>query len=206
VANTNIFKLRPSAEVVAERGSTLGAAGVYFVFFDALEGLLHRSGYYHFNPDRPYSQEGYELLYVGASVDPLSRRVLEHLNGNTKGSSLRMTVGALMSSELGLEPVTTPRRTYFDFGSDGEARLTDWMLAHTRVATAASAQPYADERELLTTIPLPFNISERRRHPFSKYLMAQRAVMAGKARALQAVPRVGRGGFSSERFADAPAV
>ena len=89
-----------------------------------------------------------------------------------------MTVGALMRPELGLEPVTTPRRNYFDFGSDGEARLTDWMLAHTRVATAASAEPYVDERELLTTIPVPFM---RRRLPFSKYLMAQRAVMAGKA-------------------------
>ena len=183
MANGNIFNLRPSADIVAERGAALERAdGVYFIFFDALEGLLQRLlPAIIFNPDRPYSQEGYELLYVGASVDPLSRRVLEHLDGNTNGSSLRMTVGALMRPELGLEPVTTPRRNYFDFGSDGEARLTDWMLAHTRVATAASAQPYVDERELLTTIPVPFNINERRRLPFSKYLMAQRAVMAGKA-------------------------
>ena len=72
MANGNIFNLRPSADIVAERGAAFArAAGVYFIFFDALEGLLQRLRLATiFNPDRPYSQEGYELLYVGASVDP----------------------------------------------------------------------------------------------------------------------------------------
>jgi hypothetical protein len=165
-----------------EGGAKLGAPGVYFVFFDAKEMILERSGYYEFDRAKPLVNDGHELLYTGASLDPLRRRVLDHLTGNTKGSSLRMTAGVLMTTELGLDPVAAPNRTYFDFG-DGEQRLTDWLLAKTRVATVADDDPYYLEHKVLTSTPMPLNISERRRHPYSKYLMNLRSLFAARPRA-----------------------
>ena len=90
-----------------------------------------------------------------------------------------MTVGALLADELALEPVGDGTRTYFSFG-DGERRLTEWLCAHTRVAFHSCQDPFALEKELLRFFPIPLNITERKRHPFSKYLMALRAVYAGR--------------------------
>jgi hypothetical protein len=172
------LKPLPAREIVSRSAELLGNPGVYLVLFDPKAQLLERSGYYDFDRSKPLATpDGYQLLYAGASRDPLRRRVLEHLTGNTKGSSLRMTIGALIGNELGLDPVGSRNRTYFDFG-DGEQRLTDWMLAHTRVAVVATDDPFPLERAVLATTPVPLNISERRRHPYSKFLMNLRAVLA----------------------------
>jgi hypothetical protein len=178
----NLENLEPlaAAAVASERAASMNAPGVYAVFFNQSTQLVERSGYLQFDRQRPFSKDGYDLLYVGASLDPVSRRVMEHLVGNTKGSSLRMTVGALMTIDLGIDPVGVKGRNYFDFGFDGEERLTDWFLANTRVASVASREPFREEQDLITTTALPFNINERRRHPFSKYLMSLRAVIAGR--------------------------
>ena len=117
---------------------------------------------------------------MGATNDSLRRRALQHVVGDSRTSSLRMTVGALLAGDLDLDPVGDGSRTYFNFG-DGERRLTQWLCAHTRVAVHPCSQPFAIEKWLLREYAIPLNLSERKRHPFSKYLMALRAVYAGRS-------------------------
>ena len=155
-------------------------AGTYAVFFDSGTCLLERSGYLDFDQAFPPNLDGFDLLYVGATSDSLRRRALQHVVGDSRTSSLRMTVGALLAGDLDLEPAGDGSRTYFNFG-DGERRLTQWLCAHTRVAVHPSSQPFAIEKWLLREYAIPLNLSERKRHPFSKYLMALRAVYAGRS-------------------------
>jgi hypothetical protein len=172
----------PAAELTAPDGGLPLERGVYFIFFDSGQLLLERSGYLEFGDDFPFSKDGFDLLYVGATMSHLRRRVLDHLTGNSRSSSLRMTVGALLTLELGLDPVGDGSRTYFHFG-DGERRLTNWLVANTRIACVPSVDPFHEEKQILANAPLPFNISERKRHPYSKYLMTLRSYFAGRPNA-----------------------
>lgn len=172
----------PAADLLAPAGQMPSEMGVYFIFFDSGQLLLERSGYLEFDDAFPISVDGFDLLYVGATMNRLRDRVKDHLTGNSRASSLRMTVGALLTLELRLEPVGDGSRTYFHFG-DGERRLTDWLVSNTRVAFAPSANPFGDEKRVLTSVPVPFNISERKRHPYSKYLMTLRSYFAGRPNA-----------------------
>jgi hypothetical protein len=90
-----------------------------------------------------------------------------------------MTVGALLTIELALEPVGDSTRTYFDFG-DGEKRLSDWLIANTKVAWLPTDDPFGAEKAVLARVPVIFNISERKKHAYSKYLMTLRSYFAGR--------------------------
>ena len=89
-------------------------------------------------------------------------------------------MGALLAGDLCLEPVGDGSRSYFGFG-DGERRLTNWLCGNTRVALHPCDQPFVLEKALLRDHAIPLNLSERKRHGFSKYLMALRAVYAGRS-------------------------
>lgn len=173
------WNLIPSKDASFDPTVLPDGPGVYLVFFDSGQLVLEESGYLDFDTRLPDSIDGFDLLYVGATRDSLRLRALAHVRGDSRMSSLRMTVGAVLASRLGLEPVGDGTRTYFNFG-DGERRLTDWMRDHTQIAVIESDNPFAMERAILSVLPAPFNISERRRHPFSRYLMSLRAVYAGR--------------------------
>ncbi len=174
--------------------------GAYAVFFDSGTCLLERSGYLDFDNVYPPSFDGFDLLYVGATMDSLRRRAMQHVVGDSRTSSLRMTVGALLAGDLDLDPVGDGSRTYFNFG-DGERRLTQWLCAHTRVAVHPCPQPFAIEKWLLREYAVPLNLSERKRHPFSKYLMALRAVYAGRSKTPLITPPIIQSGDSKREIA-----
>ena len=186
----------PSRQFVSQSHFGAKVRGVYGILFDCGQLLLECSGWLEFDERFPVCMDGFDLLYVGASLDPLRRRVLCHLTGNTRTSSLRMTVGAILSRELELEPTGAGNRTCYDFGA-GEARLTEWLVNHTRVGLIPTPNPFGLEKTILRDVPLPFNISERRRHPYSKFLMAVRAYFAGR-------PKVGFGLADFERLGSPP--
>ena len=169
----------PSSRLAIEPTLLPAKSGAYFVFFDSGQLLLERSGYLEFDQTFPLSRDGFDLLYVGATADSLRLRAMQHVVGDSRSSSLRMTVGALVADDLNLDPVGDGSRTYFNFG-DGERRLTEWLCAHTRVAVHVTDQPFVFEKALLRSLAVPFNISDRKRHPYSKYLMNLRALYAGR--------------------------
>ena len=171
--------LTPSIEVVSDPAQIADGGGVYGIFFDSGQLLLEKAGYLEFDGGFPYSRDGYDLLYVGATGGTLRHRAIQHLVGNSRTSSLRMTVGAILADELILDPVADGSHCYFDFG-DGEARLSAWLTSYTKVAVVPCDAPFVEELALLRTVPLPLNISERKRHRFSKYLMTLRAYYAGR--------------------------
>ena len=120
---------------------------------------------------------GHTLLYVGIapkeakelavkpSIRTLRHRMRDHFNGNAEGSTLRLTLGCLLSEALNirLRRVGSGRR--HTFTNPGEIVLDTWMARHARVAWAAVEEPWIEEKRLLSTIALPLNL-QGNAHPF----------------------------------------
>jgi hypothetical protein len=115
-------KLWTRTEVLARPCPVPASAGVYAWFFDSLpqrvptEGLVRSAGlallYVGISPKRPSA--------VGSpSCQTLRSRLRYHFQGNAEGSTLRLSLGCLLSRDLGIElrRVGSGRRMTFGAGS-----------------------------------------------------------------------------------------
>jgi hypothetical protein len=131
------------------------------------------------------------LLYVGisprrlpvngapASRQNLRKRIRYHYCGNAAGSTLRLTLGCLLQSELGitLRRVGSGSRHTFAIG---EPTLSKWMEANAFVCWASHPDPRAEEEKLIQSLVLPLNI-EGSTHTFRPMLSSLRACARKRA-------------------------
>jgi hypothetical protein len=139
------------------------------------------------------------MLYVGIapkkpyadgrrSKTTLHQRVRYHYTGNAEGSTLRLTLGCLLSDELSIElrrVGSGTRRTF----STGEQALSEWMGANAFVCWAAHPEPWALEHELIAQYDLPLNLDQNARHAFHPELSAARRDAKQRAAELPILPR-----------------
>lgn len=135
---------------------------------------------------------GYTLLYVGISPDkrgkPRSRsnlrtRLKTHYSGNAAGSTLRRTLGVLLSavSRFPLRRVGSGSR--MTFTHSGEQWLDLWMEQNARVHWIPVEAPWEVEDKLIASIPLPLNI-QGNAHSFKSTLSRIRTQAAVEARSM----------------------
>jgi len=139
------------------------------------------------------------LLYVGIAptVPPrhwrppssrrgLFHRIRDHFQRNADCSTLRLTLGCLLSQELSisLRRVGSGRRLTF---ASGEQRLSDWMDKNAFVTWIVHREPWVLEEELIRMVSLPLNLDMNRAHPFHKTLSAIRSEAKQLARSLPVV-------------------
>jgi hypothetical protein len=138
------------------------------------------------------------LLYVGISPKappkngkPPSRQTLRsriryHYRGNAEGSTLRLTLGCLLTEKLGIElrRVGSGKRRTF---SQGERFLDEWMKENAFVCWAECNEPWIIEEQLISTLSLPLNLDQNTHHPFCSVLKAIRREAANRARELPVV-------------------
>ena len=160
-------------------------SGVYAWYFNAMPGGVP-SGTAHTYGD-------WTLLYIGispskpptngrpTSSQTLAHRIRYHYRGNAEGSTLRLTLGCLLSTELGIALRRVGSGTRMTFGSAGEATLSAWMAEHARVTWVLDQTPWVREHALIGALALPLNLDQNRAHPFHPTLSALRR--AAKARA-----------------------
>ena len=130
------------------------------------------------------------LLYVGISPknerssENLRKRIAYHFRGNAEGSTLRMTLGVLLSemSDCPLKRVGSGKR--LTFTHIGEQWLDEWMADNARVCWLEHPEPWILERAILQTVSLPLNIQENGHHPFSEQLSGIRRAAKAEARSL----------------------
>jgi hypothetical protein len=137
--------------------------------------------------------DGYDLLYVGISPkrpgrgtpsrQTLRGRIRYHCRGNAEGSTLRLTLGCLLSEQLGIElrRVGSGRRLTF---GPGESVLSEWMGEHARVCWLPTPEPWGVETALIDRLDLPLNLDQNRSGSFWARLSALRAEHRRRARAL----------------------
>ena len=158
------------------------ARGVYAWFFRRLPPGVPAEGC--------HDRHGMKLLYVGISPkddrsrQTLRRRIVYHLRGNAEGSTLRLTLGTLLTPVSGfpLRRVGSGRRLTFTHA--GEQWLDAWLEDNAAVCWISDPEPWALERNLLATTSLPLNIQHNREHPFCAHLTLARQQAKADARAL----------------------
>jgi hypothetical protein len=190
LADELLYPVRLStAEIVLSRPCPVPlSAGVYAWYFDAVPPGVP--------VDDCHVAQDLRLLYVGISpkAPPMNgrapsrqtvrHRIRYHYRGNAAGSTLRLTLGCLLSGVLkvGLRRVGSGSR--LTFGSEGEARLTAWMAEHAFVAWMAFDRPWELEERLIGTLTVPLNLDQNRHSPFRQELTQIRADQRAQARLL----------------------
>ncbi len=138
------------------------------------------------------------LLYIGIApkappkngARPSSQRLVDrvryHYRGNAEGSTLRLTLGCLLSETLGIElrRVGSGKRMTF---ADGEGALSGWMADNAFVTWVVDPAPWVLEEELITGLSLPLNLDMNRGHAFGAALRDVRRRAKGTARELPVV-------------------
>ena len=137
------------------------------------------------------SHEGCTMLYVGISPDgrlrPTSRqglrsRIRHHLGGNAEGSTLRRTLGTLLSGQSGfpLRRVGSGKR--MTLTHLGEQWLDGWLNENALLFWQTVEQPWLLEEEIITGVSCPLNLRGNENHPFSRALRDLRSAAIAEAR------------------------
>jgi hypothetical protein len=117
-------------------------------------------------------RDRHALLYVGISPSAppangkapsrshLKQRLRTHYGGNAAGSTLRLTLGCLLSDELGIQLRRVGSGGRFTFSNPGEQRLDAWMQQHAKVVWIEDERPWEREAKILASgLRLPLNIA-----------------------------------------------
>lgn len=128
---------------------------------------------------------GRSLLYVGisprrapdngrpASRQRLRNRVRYHFKGNAERSTLRLTLGCLLSDELQIELRRVGSGRRFTFAA-GEAKLSQSMSENVEVTWMTCSEHWLVEPEIIRTLASPLNLEHNAKHPFYERLTAIR--------------------------------
>ena len=178
-------------EVLSRPSPVPKTPGVYAWFFKRVPGSIDAA--------RCHTFDGMPLLYVGIAPRPpykdgrrsrstLHQRVRYHYRGNAAGSTLRLTLGCLLTETLGIElrrVGTGARRTF----SDGERLLSEWMSQNALVCWLEHPQPWHIEASLIAQYDLPLNLDQNKRNRFHPELSAARQRAKQCAAELPILPR-----------------
>lgn len=184
-------KLWSRDEVTCSPSPVPAVSGVYFWWFKTIPSCVPLDGC--------VTMDGYTLLYVGISPDkkgkPNSRanlrsRIKMHYSGNAEGSTLRRTLGVLLStaSTYPLRRVGSGNRTTFTH--TGEQWLDEWMGENAKVYWIPHSEPWILEEQLISSIPLPLNIKGNK-HAFGPLLSAIRSKAMADAKAMDIANEAG---------------
>lgn len=152
-----------------------------------------------------YSRDGLSLLYIGISprrppangkppsTQNLRKRIQTHYTGNAEGSTLRKTLGCLLSERLSIElrKVGSGSRMTFGFG---EQVLSGWMGENALVSWIPHDEPWEVEDFLIATLDLPLNLQGNAHNHFHTTLSDRRASAVSNARKMPTLPNPGIGG------------
>ncbi|MCU1591966.1 MAG: hypothetical protein JWP11_3222 [Frankiales bacterium] len=178
-------------------------AGVYGWWFNEIPGAIDVRGCHRWND--------LVLLYTGISPKrppgsgrppsrgQLRQRLQTHCSGNAEGSTLRKTLGCLLTERLGIElrRVGSGKRMTF---VEGEAALSRWMSEHAFVSWVERERPWELEDHLIARLDLPLNLEGNARNAFHTELSGVRARSVSRANALPVVPNPGAGGSMAPRL------
>jgi len=181
-ALTDPHRLFTRAQVITSPCPVPASRGVYAWYFRDIPGGVPVDGC--------VTIDGLTLLYVGISPkndrssQNLRKRITYHYRGNAEGSTLRLTLGALLSakSDCPLRRVGSGKR--FTFTHVGEQWLDTWMADNAQVCWVEHPEPWLLERAILGALSLPLNIQDNGHHPHASILSEVRRAARANALAM----------------------
>jgi len=181
----NPKRLYSRQEILSKPSPIPEIFGVYGWYFKSIPTLVPTEGC--------VMHQKKTLLYVGISPDKknkpqskqhLKKRITNHYKGNAEGSTLRRSLGILLTQESNypLRRVGSGKR--MTLTHNGEQWLDDWMDKNAFVFWVEHQSPWELEEELLNFFSLPLNIQGNRNHPFARELNRIRKDAINTAREL----------------------
>jgi hypothetical protein len=176
------------SEVLSKPCPVPSEPGVYAWFFRDVPAIIPFEGC--------LVRDNLTLLYVGispkapsksgkASPQRLRDRVRYHYQGNAEGSTLRLSLGCLLRSDLEIQLRRVGSGRRMTFATYGEDALSEWMSQNAFVTWVTHDEPWVLEDELINSVSLPLNIQGNGHHPFQKTLSAIRSDARTTARDLR---------------------
>jgi hypothetical protein len=93
------------------------------------------------------------------SKSHLRQRLRTHYFGNAAGSTLRRTLGCLLSDQLAIQMRRVGSGGRYTFTNPDEQLLDEWMKRHAFVTWTETNAPWALEKQLLSSgLRLPLNL------------------------------------------------
>ena len=117
------------------------------------------------------------------STQSLRHRIRYHYTGNAEGSTLRLSLGCLLTSQLHIELRRVGSGKRFTF-SNGEVELSHWMEENARVVWQVCEEPWKLEEKLISRLDLPLNLDQNTRHAYHAVLSRLRHEAKARAREL----------------------
>lgn len=165
----NPSKVWTRTEVLTQRSPIPEESGLYAWYFADVPDLVPTDGCRQFGdrfllycgicPRRSYSSGSRETRRT------LRKRLKDHYSGNASGSTLRLSLGCLLSEQLGISLQIMGGSKRKTFGS-GEEALSDWMAKNASVTWMIDPEPWLLEEELIRLAGPPLNLQGNRDHPF----------------------------------------
>jgi hypothetical protein len=181
-------QLASRKEVIGRDSIVPAVAGIYAWYFKVPPSLdMDLTSY--------WSQQGAYLLYVGISPSKppangkppskgtLRRRISTHMRGNASSSTLRYSVGCLLSQALDIQLRRVGRTERFYF-SKGESVLSAWLEKNALVTWIPHNDPWLVEEEAISDLNLPLNLAQNRDHPYYQKLSRARRDAREEAKVL----------------------
>jgi hypothetical protein len=161
-------RLWSRSEILARPCPVPPKPGVYAWFFKEIPSPVPVDGC--------VTWQGLTMLYVGISPSRLAistgstakqnlrTRIRHHFRGNAYGSTLRLSLGCMLSESLGirLQQVGKKRKHF----ADGERVLSQWMEKNAFVAWVVQEKPWELEEHLIDQLNLPLNLRGNENHHF----------------------------------------
>ncbi|WP_033316847.1 GIY-YIG nuclease family protein [Pontibacter roseus] len=163
------------------------APGIYAWYFKEVPPGVPTEGCHCYNE--------YTLLYIGISPkappvnggkpssQTIRSRLRYHYNGNAEGSTLRLTLGCLLSDNLNIQLRRVGSGKRLTFGR-GEEALSDWMNQNAFITWSEYPTPWEPEEELIKSLYLPLNLDQNQHHPFYRGLKEIRRQAKAEAKSL----------------------
>lgn len=178
-------RLYSGHEVLAEDSEVPKNPGVYAWFFLEIPPQIPQD-----QIEKCVSADNYILLYVGqASKQTLFDRVRYHYRGKAYGSTLRLSLGCLLSEKLDIKlhcvgGGNCNRFTFNNGEKDGENVLSQWMKENAFVVWIEDSDPRRLEKKIINDneIFLPLNLGNNRKNLFYKTLSQIRSDAKESAR------------------------
>ncbi len=98
------------------------------------------------------------------------KRIVYHYRGNAEGSTLRLSLGVLLSKELDIKLGRVGSGKRMTLGPEGEAKLSAWMSRNAYVSWVPHAQPWEPEDELIAHLNLPISLQGNSHNRFYREL------------------------------------
>jgi len=188
----NPFKLCVPSGISHDSSIVPEKPGVYAWYFRQIPPLVPT--------ERCHTFKGLPILYVGiAPRKPpkdqtkqtkrtLRDRLELHVKGSADVSTLRLSLGCLLSEKLGIQLRRVGTENVMKF-PNGEGKLSRWIAQNAYVVWTVVAEPWITEEELLQSLSLPLNIKGNSRHPFCRTLKLIRKKAKERARELPILTR-----------------